>query len=113
MQEKIKAAKHNDGIFNLLAALGVIIAVAIPFIMRFVVHFSMDVWSWSLTAVGVILLIGSALGMMNDSSNVKALIDELEQGQVEEEEEGGGEEEEEAEEEDKEEVKNKPVKKKK
>jgi len=56
--------------------------------MRFVVHFSMDVWSWSLTVVGVILLIGSALGMMNDSSNVKALIDELEQGQVEEEEEG-------------------------
>ena len=113
MQEKIKAAKHNDGIYNLLAALGVIIAVAIPFIMRFVVHFSMDVWSWSLTVGGVILLIGSALGMMNDSSNVKALIDELEQGQVEEEEEGGGEEEEEAEEEDKEEVKNKPVKKKK
>jgi uncharacterized membrane protein YvbJ len=114
MQEKIKAAKHNDGIFNLLAALGVIIAVAIPFIMRFVVHFSMDVWSWSLTVVGVILLIGSALGMMNDSSNVKALIDELEQGQVEEEEEGEEGEEAEAEgEEEKEEVKNKPVKKKK
>ena len=115
MQEKIKAAKHNDGIYNLLAALGVIIAVAIPFIMRFVVHFSMDVWSWSLTVVGVILLIGSALGMMNDSSNVKALIDELEQGQVEEEEgEEGEEKEAEAEEEEeKEEVKNKPVKKKK
>src|SRR5271157_5138780 len=86
MQEKIKDAKHNDGIFNLLAALGVIIAVAIPFVMRFVVHYTMDVWSWSLTAVGVVLLIGSILGMMNDSSNVKALIDELEQGQVEEEE---------------------------
>jgi uncharacterized membrane protein YvbJ len=108
MQEKIKAAKHNDGIFNLLAALGVIIAVAIPFVMRFVVHFSMDVWSWSLTAVGVILLIGSVLGMMNESSNVKALIDELEQGQVEEEEAEAEEVEEE-----KEEVKNKPVKKKK
>ena len=99
MQEKIKAAKHNDGIFNLLAALGVIIAVAIPFIMRFVVRFTMDGWSWSLTAVGVLLFIGSVLGMMNEGSNVKALIDELEQGQVEEEE--------------KEEVKNKPVKKKK
>jgi hypothetical protein len=74
----------------------------------------MDVWSWSLTVVGVILLIGSALGMMNDSSNVKALIDELEQGQVEEEEEGEEGEEAEAEgEEEKEEVKNKPVKKKK
>ena len=103
MQERIKAAKHNDGIFNLLAVVGVIIAVAIPFIMRFVVHFSMDVWSWSLTAVGVILLIGSVLGMMNDNSNVKALIDELEQGPQYEEE---GEEEEE------EKVEVKPVKKK-
>jgi uncharacterized membrane protein YvbJ len=91
MQERIKAAKHNDGIFNLLAVVGVIIAVAIPFVMRFVVHYTMDVWSWSLTAVGVILLIGSILGMMNDNSNVKALIDELEQGQLGEEEEGEGE----------------------
>lgn len=117
MQERIKAAKHNDGIFNLLASLGVIIAVAIPFIMRFVVRFTMDGWSWSLTAVGVLLFIGSVLGMMNEGSNVKALIDELEQGQAEEEEDGEevgeGEEAEAEEEEEKEEVKNKPVKKKK
>ena len=104
MQERIKAAKHNDGIFNLLAVVGVIIAVAIPFVMRFVVHYTMDVWSWSLTAVGVVLLIGSILGMMNDSSNVKALIDELEQGPQYEEEEG--------EEEEEEKVEVKPVKKK-
>ena len=119
MQEKIKAARHNDGIFNLLAVVGVLIAVAIPFVMRFVVNYTMDIWSWSLTAVGVILLIGSVLGMMNDNSNVKALIDELEQGQQyeEEAEEGEGEEEEDEaeaeEEEEQEEVKSKPVKKKK
>ncbi len=114
MQERIKAAKHNDGIFNLLAVVGVLIAVVIPFVMRFVVHFTMDVWSWSLTAVGVILLIGSVLGMISDNSNVKALIDELEQGPQYEEEEGEEEEEEkEAEEEEKEEVKSKPAKKKK
>ena len=121
MQEKIKAARHNDGIFNLLAVVGVLIAVAIPFVMRFVVNYTMDIWSWSLTAVGVILLIGSVLGMMNDNSNVKALIDELEQGQQYEEEaeegEGEGEEEEDEaeaeEEEEQEEVKSKPVKKKK
>ena len=119
MQEKIKAARHNDGIFNLLAVVGVLIAVAIPFVMRFVVNYTMDIWSWSLTAVGVILLIGSVLGMMNDNSNVKALIDELEQGQQyeEEEEQGEGEEEEDEaeaeEEEEQEEVKSKPVKKKK
>jgi predicted tellurium resistance membrane protein TerC len=110
MQEKIKAAKHNDGIFNLLAALGVIIAVAIPFIMRFVVRFTMDVWSWSLAAVGVILFIGSVIGMMNDNSNVKEFIAELEQGpQYEDEDVEGEEEEKEAEEE---EVKNKRAKKK-
>ena len=119
MQEKIKAARHNDGIFNLLAVVGVLIAVAIPFVMRFVVNYTMDIWSWSLTAVGVILLIGSVLGMMNDNSNVKALIDELEQGQQYEEEveQGEGEEEEDEaeaeEEEEQEEVKSKPVKKKK
>ena len=110
MQERIKAAKHNDGIFNLLAVVGVIIAVAIPFIMRFVVRFTMDVWSWSLTAVGVILFIGSVIGMMNDNSNVKEFIAELEQGpQYEDEDVEGEEEEKEAEEE---EVKNKRAKKK-
>ena len=115
MQERIKAARQNDNVFTVIAALGVIIAVAIPFIMRYVLLLTMTMTGWLLTAVGVILLIGSALGMMNDNSNVKALIDELEQGsQYEEEEEG--EEEEEAvaeEEEEKEEVKSKPIKKKK
>jgi hypothetical protein len=112
MQERIKAAKHNDGIFNLLAALGVIIAVAIPFIMRFVVRFTMDVWSWSLTAVGVILFIGSVIGMMNDNGNVKELIAELEQGPQYEDEDEDGEGKEEEKEAEKEEVKNKPAKKK-
>jgi uncharacterized membrane protein YvbJ len=112
MQERIKAARHNDGIFNLLAVVGVIIAVAIPFIMRFVVHFTMDTWSWALTAVGVILLIGSIIGMMNENSNVKELIDELEQGPQYEDEDEGGEGEEEGKEAEKEEAKNKIVKKK-
>ena len=108
MQERIRAAKHNDSVFIVIAVVGLIIAVAIPFIMGYVVHFTMDLRSWALTAVGIILLIGSALGMMNENSNVKALIDELEQGQQEEEEEEA---EEEEEEEQKEKVKNKPVKK--
>jgi hypothetical protein len=80
MQERIKAAKHNDNTFNVLAAVGVIIAVAIPFIMRYVQHFSMDIWSWLLTIVGVILFIGSVIGILSDSSNIKALLDEMEEG---------------------------------
>jgi len=84
MQERIRVARHNDNIFNWLAVLGILIAVVIPFVMRFVVHYNMDIWSWSLTAVGVILFIGSALGMWNDNNNIKALIDELEQGPQEE-----------------------------
>jgi uncharacterized membrane protein YvbJ len=80
MQERIKSARHNDNIFNAMAMLGVVIAVAIPFIMRFVVRFDMDIWSWSLTLVGIILFGGSAIGMLTDNSNIKALIEELEQG---------------------------------
>ena len=43
MQEKIRTARHNDAIFNVIAVVGIIIAVAIPFIMRFVVHNNMDI----------------------------------------------------------------------
>ena len=119
MQERIKAAKQNDNVFIVVAALGVIIAVAIPFVMRYVLIQTMTMTGWLLTAVGVILLIGSVLGMMNDNSNVKALIDEMEQGPQYEEEDGEEEaeeeeEEKEAEEEEvKEEVKSKSAKKKK
>ena len=35
MQEKIRSARHNDTIFNVLAIMGILITVAIPFIMRF------------------------------------------------------------------------------
>ena len=121
MQERIKAAKHNDNIFTVIVVLGIIIAVAIPFIMRYVLVQTMTMTGWLITAVGVILFVGSIIGIINENSNVKALIDELEQGQVEEEgdeeeeEEDEREEEEEAEaeeEEKKEKVKNKAAKKK-
>jgi hypothetical protein len=43
----------------------------------------MDTVSWSLTAVGIVLFIGSALGIMNDNNNIKELIRQLEKGQEE------------------------------
>jgi hypothetical protein len=43
----------------------------------------MDTVSWSLTAVGIVLFIGSALGIMNDNNNIKELIRQLGKGQEE------------------------------
>jgi predicted nucleic acid-binding Zn ribbon protein len=80
MQERIKSARHNDGIFYLIAALGVLIAVEVPYVTHFIKLNNMDKVSWSLTIAGVVLFAGSMLGFMVDNNNVKALIDEMEQG---------------------------------
>jgi uncharacterized protein YacL len=85
MQERIKEARHNDIIFNVMAVVGILIAVGIPYITRFIRYNNMDMVSWSVTFVGIVLFIGSALGMMNGNSTVKALIEEMEQGPPEEE----------------------------
>jgi predicted tellurium resistance membrane protein TerC len=84
MQERIKAARHNDAMYNLIAVVGIIIAVAIPFIMRFVVHYTMDIWSSLLTIVGIVLFVGSIIGTWYDNNSVKKLIEQLEKGQEEE-----------------------------
>jgi hypothetical protein len=84
MQERIKSARHSDSIYNVLAVVGILITVLIPFIMRYVQHFDMDRTSWLLTGVGILLFIGSFVGMWYDNNTVKALIKELEKGQEEE-----------------------------
>ena len=84
MQERIKAARHNDSIFNIVAVCGILIAVVVPFVMRYLLHFDMDRTSWALTLVGVLLFIGSFIGMWYDNNAVKALIKELENGPEEE-----------------------------
>jgi len=71
MQERIRSARHNDGLYNVIIILGILLAVAIPFVMRFVLHFTMDTTSWLLTGVGVVILIGSVIGMWFDSKKVK------------------------------------------
>jgi uncharacterized protein YacL len=88
MQERIKATRHNDGIFNVIAAVGIVIAVVIPFIMRYVLLLTMTMTSWLITAVGVVLFLVSVISMWFDNRKVKELIEQLESGQEEEEEEG-------------------------
>jgi predicted tellurium resistance membrane protein TerC len=93
MQERIKSARHNDALYNVVAIVGILLAIAIPFIMRFVLRFTMDTTSWSLTGVAVILIIGSVIGIMFDNHKVRQLIEQLEAGPQEEEEAEEGEEE--------------------
>ena len=87
MQERIRSARHSDSIYNVLAVVGILITVLIPFIMRYFQHFDMDITSWLLTGVGILLFVGSGIGMWFDNNTVKDLIAQLEKGQPEEEEE--------------------------
>ena len=83
MQERIKTARHNDNFFSVLAVVGILITVIIPYVTHFIRYNNMDVVSWSLTAVGVLLFVGSALGIWYENNNVKELIQQLENGQEE------------------------------
>lgn len=81
MQERIRAAKENDIYYTVLAAIGVITAVAIPFVTRYILLYTMDTLAWVLTAVGIAFFIGSYIGMWYDERKVKRLIEQMEQGQ--------------------------------
>jgi predicted MFS family arabinose efflux permease len=83
MQEKIRTARHNDNLFIAVAVVGILITVLVPYITHFVRYNNMDTVSWSLTAIGVVLFIGSALGILNNNNNIKELIRQLEKGQEE------------------------------
>ncbi len=85
MQAKIKHAKENDLSYTIFAALGAVVAIAIPFVIRFILLFRMETIGWLLTAAGILLFIGGYAGIWFDDRKVKALIKELEQGQKEEE----------------------------
>jgi hypothetical protein len=82
---------------------GLVITMTIPFVMRYVLHFTMDLWSWLITGVGILLFVGSCIGMWYDNRKVKELIERLEMGEEleeeEDEEEGDDEDDEEEEEE--------------
>jgi uncharacterized membrane protein YvbJ len=85
IQERIKSARHNDGLYNIVVILGILLAVAIPFVMRFILHYNMDTTSWALTGIGVVILVGSVIGIWLDNNKVRKLIEQLEAGQQSEE----------------------------
>jgi len=83
MQEKIKYAKENDLYYTIFGVLGVVAAIVIPLITRFVFKLRMDTVSWLLTGVGILFFIGSYVGTWYNSRKVKELIGQLERGQEE------------------------------
>ena len=84
MQERIKSARHSDSIYNVLAVVGILITVLIPFIMRYFQRLDMDKESFVLVGIGILLFVGSVIGMWYDDKNVIALIKQLQKGQEEE-----------------------------
>ncbi len=78
MQEKIKHAKDNDLAYIIFAAVGAVTAIAIPFVMRFILRFSMDAISWLLTAFGVLFFVGGYVGTWYNDKKMKELIEQLE-----------------------------------
>lgn len=98
MQERIKSARHNDGIYNVIAAVGLLVALVIPFVLRYVLLQNLTMTGWLITGAGLLLFFGSVIGMWYDSRKVKGLIAELQEGQEFEEEDELDEEDEEEEE---------------
>jgi hypothetical protein len=86
MHERIDHAKDNDLFYTLFAVLGALTAIVIPFVMRFILRFNLDVWSWSLTIVGVLFFLGGYAGILYDEKRLKDLIRQLEAGGEEQEE---------------------------
>ncbi len=80
MHEKIGRAKESDLYYTVLTTVGIIIAVVIPFVTRYILHYTMDTLSWILTIAGILFFIGGYAGMSYDERRVKALIKELEEG---------------------------------
>jgi predicted tellurium resistance membrane protein TerC len=65
---------------------GILIALVIPFVLRYVLLQNLTMTGWLITGTGVLLFLGSAIGMWYDSRKVKELIEQLQKGQELEEE---------------------------
>ncbi len=81
MQERIKEARQNNLSFNICAAVGALIAVLIPFVMRFILLYTMETLSWVLTGVGIALFLAGSIGIFYSDHKVKKLIEELKRGE--------------------------------
>ena len=66
-----------------MAGVGIVVAVAIPYITHFVRYNNMDSVSWALTGVGVLLFIGAVFGIWYENVSINDFIEELQQGEEE------------------------------
>ncbi len=83
MQERIKSVRHNDIIYNIVAVVGLLIAVVVPFVTHYVLLFTLDKISWVLMGVGVLLFISGFVANWLDNRKVKQIIILLQKGQPE------------------------------
>ena len=83
MQEKIRSARNNNNIFTTIAAVGIVIAVVVPYYTHFIRLNNMDSVSWGLTGFGALLIIGSGFGIWWENMSINDQIEELKLGQEE------------------------------
>ncbi|MDD5190206.1 MAG: zinc ribbon domain-containing protein [Dehalococcoidales bacterium] len=81
MQERIKSIRHSDIVYNVVSAIGLLIALVIPFVMRFVLLYNMDAFSWVITGIGALLFFGGIVANFIDDRKVKQIILQLQKGQ--------------------------------
>jgi len=77
MHQSIAHAKDNDLYFTIFAVLGAITAIAIPFVMRFVLLYNMDILSWTLTIVGIVFFIAAYIGMFLNEKKYNRLVQQM------------------------------------
>lgn len=87
MHEKITHARDNDIYYIVIGAIGALTAIVVPFLMRFVLKYTMDTTSWVLTIAGLVFFLGSYIGIIYDERQMKSYVQELEYGPPPEEEE--------------------------
>lgn len=80
IHEKIKHARDNNIYYTVLATIGGLAAILIPFLMRFVLKYTMDMTSWLLTVFGILMFLGSYIGILVDDRKMRNLFKELERG---------------------------------
>ncbi len=81
MQERIRTIRQNGIFYNIVAVIGLLIALSVPFVMRFVLLFNMNWLSLLITGIGAALFAGSMVVIWSNGRKVKELILILQQGQ--------------------------------
>ncbi len=78
MQENLRNARANDTYYTVVAVAGAVIAVGIPFMTRYILHYLLDTFAWVLTGGGVMMLLAGSAGIWFSDRKVRKLTRELE-----------------------------------